>query len=79
MLTTLPEDPLAPDGRYVYERFDALHSAAPAPYILYPVGADSVDNGGAISPEGNAKGLSSFGSDGFDFVFNYVPCDSEAE
>lgn len=79
VLVALPEDPLAPDGRYFYERVDAPNSAAAPPYILYSVGADSLDDGGAVSPEGNTMALSKLDSEGFDFVFNPVPCDSEAE
>lgn len=69
-LPSLPEDPFAPDARLRYRVLDTPDEHART-YLLYSVGSDGQDNGGAPAeddPEDAINGK----ADGADFVFNHV-------
>jgi hypothetical protein len=68
-LPSLPIDPYAADGRFIYRTLDPTADEFHRAYILYSVAADQTDNGGTHDPELGIKAFSQ-GATAVDFVFN---------
>ncbi len=69
ILSPLPEDPFAPDKRFVYRVLDATAERPVDAILLYSIGADARDEGGHHDPK--TKPLIAGGSG--DFVFTRPP------
>ncbi len=69
ILSPLPEDPFAPDKRFVYRVLDATAERPVDAILLYSIGADARDEGGLHDPK--TKPLIAGGSG--DFVFTRPP------
>jgi hypothetical protein len=68
-LEVVPADPFSSDG-FIYRPQPDPHTGAP--FTLYSVGDDGVDNGGLIHPEGNYQATQPQGA-GHDVNFTQIP------
>ncbi|MCH7792781.1 MAG: hypothetical protein IID31_10955 [Planctomycetes bacterium] len=68
-LPELPNDPYAPDGRFVYRRIDPATDPYNRLYLLYSVGYDGIDDAGQVIDDKPHRGLTA-GHPGTDYVFN---------
>ncbi|MCH7792905.1 MAG: hypothetical protein IID31_11590 [Planctomycetes bacterium] len=68
-LPTLPTDPFAVDGRFIYRTLDPTSDEFGRSYTLYSVGADQTDDGGLHD---RTLGIKAFreGESATDYVFN---------
>jgi len=71
----LPADGFAPDGRFVYRVLDAAAETPAGGFLLYSVGADGVDHGGATNPR-NRIGST---NDSVDYSFTHVTPPEQTE
>ena len=69
ILSPLPEDPYAPDKRFVYRVLDATAERPIDAILLYSIGADGRDDGGQHNPKSKPLVLGGSG----DFVFTRPP------
>lgn len=69
ILDEVPRDSFAPDGRFVYRRLNDSSSESTRSYLLYSVGTDGVDDGGAVH-EHHHQAFSIEPERGIDFVIN---------
>ena len=70
LLTVLPIDPFAPDGRFIYRTFDPATDPFGRSYTLYSVGYDGNDDGGQVIDDDQPQNALERDHPGTDFVFN---------
>jgi len=75
LLSELPQDPFAPDGRFRYLLLDPATDPHDRSYLLYSVGSNCEDDGGAMHSEDNSRSLDMFAREKSDFIINLPACD----
>lgn len=71
-LGELPRDWFAKDGAALrYKKVDPKQDRLGRGYLVYSVGADGVDNGGAEDPKNQYKAVAGKNPDGLDLVYNW--------
>ena len=66
-----PRDPYG-TGTFGYRLMAEGEDEYDRPYLLYSVGADTVDNGGKTHRRGPHESISPVGERGYDYVLNHV-------
>ena len=69
ILSGIPADPFASDGRFIYTRVDPAADLFGRSYLLYSVGFDGSDDGGLVLDDELYQALTA-GHPGTDYVFN---------